>query len=566
MTPGGMGNAKPAHVPVVVVGGGPVGVTAASLLGAAGVPTLVLERERDVYHLPRAAHLDDEVMRIFQSLGVAEQILAHTHPMAGMQLVDANRRVLLEFPRTLHGPYGYPAANMFHQPAVEQVLRTAATERHGVALRTGWEAERLEPAAGGVRVHALERGTGTRSVVDADYVLACDGARSPIREALGITLRGLRFSQRWLVLDTVVAGGLEAFPRAQQVCDPRRPATYVPMGGPRYRWEFQLLPGERTEDLTDPPVLARLLAPWIDRSRVRIDRTATYTFQALAAERWRAGRIFLLGDAAHQMPPFLGQGLCAGIRDAQNLAWKLALVLAGRADPAVLDTYEQERAPHVAGITRRAVLFGGVMQGGGRGGEGMRWLASRAAVGVPGIRHLIERQQVPGLRPGPLLPAAVRGRRAGGRLLPQPVVTLPDGTPTRLDHVLGSGFALIGFGVDPLRDLAADAQANWERLDVRLLMVTSPGVAGPLPNPRVQAVTDVTGALTDWAARHRASSALVRPDRSIFGVAGTHPRAAPSPEHLAALLWSALLPQRDAPPFGSGLVYSAARYTSMKRR
>ncbi|MPZ86525.1 MAG: bifunctional 3-(3-hydroxy-phenyl)propionate/3-hydroxycinnamic acid hydroxylase [Nitriliruptorales bacterium] len=557
------GDGGPAHLPVVVVGGGPVGVTAASLLGAAGVPALVLERERDVYHLPRAAHLDDEVMRIFQSLGVAEEVLVHTRPMASMQVVDANRRVLLRFPRSRHGPYGYPAANMFHQPAVEQVLRTAATERHGVTLRTGSEVARVEQTAGAVRVHARERDTSSEFVMDADFVLACDGARSPIREALGIALRGRRFSQRWLVLDAVVEGGLAGFPHAQQVCDPRRPATYVPMGGPRYRWEFQMLPGERTEDLTDPPVLARLLAPWVERSRVRIDRTASYTFRAVAAERWRVGRIFLLGDAVHQMPPFLGQGLCAGIRDAHNLAWKLALVVAGRADPAVLDTYEGERAPHVAGITRRAVLFGGVMQGGGRGGHGMRWLASRAALGVPGLRRLIERQQVPGLRPGPLLPAAVRGPGMGGRLLPQPVVMLPDGTPTRLDHVLGPGFALIGFGSDPLGDSTPEARADWERLDVLPVTVTPPAAA-----PHAHAVNDVTGVLTDWAARHRASSVLVRPDRYIFGVAGTHPRAAPSPDHLAVLLRRALRrpAQGEAPPFGSGSFYSAARYTSMKRR
>lgn len=531
----------PQSRPVVVVGGGPVGVTVASLLAAAGVPTLVLEREREVYPLPRAVHVDDEVMRILQSIGVAEQMLPHIRPLAAMQLLDADRRLLAAFPRTLRGPHGYAVANMFHQPAFEQVLRDVATARHGVALRTGWNVEQVEPARSHVRIGARECDTGRSLVVDAEYVLACDGARSPIRDALGISMGGRRFSQQWVVVDTVVPGGLPAFPHAQQVSDPGRPATYVPFGQERFRWEFQVLPGERPEDLTTPPTLARLLSPWVRLERVQVERATVYMFRAVAAERWRAGRVFLLGDAAHQMPPFLGQGLCAGIRDAQNLAWKLALVLTGRAHVGLLQTYEQERASHVAEITRLAVLFGGMMQGGGRGGDTLRRLLSRAALASPGVQNVIERQQLPGLRPGPLVPPGVRGRRgAGGGLLPQPIVGRADGCPVRLDEVLGTGFSLVGFGMDPRRELTSAAQGRWERLGGRCVLVAPPGTAAGMTDPRTFAVTDVTGSLTDWASYHGAWFTVVRPDRYVFGIAGPGRRAARSLDHLVMLAETAV--------------------------
>jgi 3-(3-hydroxy-phenyl)propionate hydroxylase len=479
--------------PVVVVGAGPVGMVAAHLLGARGVPTVVVERERDVHALPRAVHLDDEALRTLQSLGLAEAIAPHVRPVPGMQLVTDPDHAFWHFRDSVAaGPNGWPLSNMFHQPSVDRVLRAELARYPHITLRLGETVRSIEVRAD----HALVGLEG--DVLVAGAVLACDGARSTVRRLLGVPVRDRGFDQRWLVVDVRADGPLAERP-PQQVCDPDRPATYVPIGGDRYRWEWLLHPGETEEDLEAAHPLPERVAPWLDGRRVSVERQAVYRFHAVRAERFRVGPVFLLGDAAHQMPPFLGQGLCAGIRDAANLAWKLALVRAGVAGDALLNTYEHERAAHVDLVTTLAMLVGLLVRARGPAAGALRGALHAAGRLPPRLRRRLEHVPTPGLRRGPLvLPGrALPGRRAAGLPLPQ----VPVQADRLLDDLLGLGFAVVGVDADPLAALGPAEREVWRRLDATVV-----GAA------------DGTGALAPWFRRHRATVAVVRPDRYVFAV------------------------------------------------
>jgi 3-(3-hydroxy-phenyl)propionate hydroxylase len=498
--------------PVVVVGAGPVGMVAAHLLGRYGVPTVVVERERAVHPLPRAVHLDDEAVRVLQAAGLERELGPHLRPIRGMQLVTAPGRPFWHFRDTSEpGPNGWPHSNMFHQPTIDRLLRETLDAREGVELRLGEEVEDVELRDDGalLRVRAVDG--GGRSTLAAGTVLACDGARSTVRRLLGVAQRDRAFDQRWLVVDADADRPLDEHV-VQQVCDPVRPATSVPITGHRHRWEWLLHPGEDEQELLAPAAFAARVAPWTGDRRVGVERGAVYRFHATRARRWRVGPVFLLGDAAHQMPPFLGQGLCAGIRDAANLTWKLALVRAGAVNGALLDTYERERAPHVDIVTSLAMLVGLMVRARGPA-AGLLHAGFRVAARLPaGMRRPLEMVPTPGLRPGPLVVAGLRlpGLRAAGRPLPQPVVHAPGGGAVLLDELLGDGFALVGLGCDPLESLDAPSRGVWERLGTAVVRVDTrePGRKG--------AVVDRSGVLTAWYRRYGACVAVVRPDRYVL--------------------------------------------------
>ena len=330
-----------ARGPVIVAGAGPVGCTAALLLADSGIPVTLLERHARPHPLPRAVHLDDEAARILGRIGVSEGFLARSRPGSGLRLLDARHRVMAEFSRDHEaGVHGFPQANMFHQPDLEELLLARVEAHPLIDLRRGAEVCGLDGTAGPltaapVRVHALV--TEKPQTFTGTAVLGCDGANSAVRELAGIPMEDLGFTERWLVIDIRAAGGLDTWDGVEQVCDPARAATFMQVTGDRYRWEFQLRDGEDEACLTTPAALGELLRPWTGRgdlAGLEITRSASYTFRARLAARFQAGRVFLLGDAAHLTPPFIGQGLAAGLRDADNLAWKLACVLTGRAGAA----------------------------------------------------------------------------------------------------------------------------------------------------------------------------------------------------------------------------------------
>jgi 3-(3-hydroxy-phenyl)propionate hydroxylase len=449
--------------PVIAVGAGPVGCTAALLLAGFGIPVLLLERHTQPHPLPRAVHLDDEVARTVGRIGVSEGFLARSRPGSGLRLLDAGHRVMAEFRREHQASqHGFPQANMFHQPDLEELM-FARVERHPlITFRRGVEVCGLDGAAGPVtadptgpagpvRVHA--RVAGETETLTGRVVLGCDGANSTIRDLTGITMQDLRFTERWLVVDIRVQTGLETWDGVEQVCDPARAATFMQVTGDRYRWEFRLRDGEDEADLITPQALGRLLQPWTGRSDLdglQIIRSATYTFRARMASRFRSGRIFLLGDAAHLTPPFIGQGLAAGLRDADNLAWKLAYVLTGRAGEDLLGTYDSERRPHAKALVKKAVRVGWVMTGGQDRAAAVRRIALAAAVRSERVCQAMGSTATPRLKTGALqhaprrpfgsgIPAALRP----GGLIPNPLVSTGDGLPVRLDTILAGRSAVL---------------------------------------------------------------------------------------------------------------------------
>lgn len=348
---------------VAIVGLGPVGATLAQLLAPWLDDVRVFERSTDVFPLPRAAHFDHEVMRVFADAGAADRVLPATTPVKGMHFLERRGGPSLFGFDAPEGPtrYGWPAGFMFYQPELERALRHGLDRVPGL-LHLGHDVEGVDDRGDHVELTVRDLASGEAAVHRARYVVGCDGARSTVRRAAGIAFEDLGFDEPWLVLDVELLGDdLDLPDVVQQVCDPARPATFVPMPGRRRRWEFMLLPDEDPAEMERPEVFRRLLGEWVDPDAVRVIRSAVYRFHALVASPWRQGRLLLAGDAAHQMPPFLGQGMCAGVRDAANLAWRLRVVLDGLGADGLLDSYEAERAPHVRSVIDLAVTMGSII-------------------------------------------------------------------------------------------------------------------------------------------------------------------------------------------------------------
>jgi 3-(3-hydroxy-phenyl)propionate hydroxylase len=484
---------EPSH-PVVIVGAGPTGVTAATLLAQYGIGCLVLDRWADVYAQPRAVHLDDETYRVLARLGIADEFAAISRPALGLRLLDPTMRVLAEWRRdTALRTNGFPQANMFDQPDLETLLRANLTRYPSAELRGNVEViEVAERRDGPIRVTYRDRNDESEHSVDADYVLGCDGANSIVRAHIESSMRDMRFEQRWLVIDVATDADLDQWGGVHQVCDPVRAGTYMRIGRARYRWEFRLLPGETAADFQTLAALKPLMAPWISRvhdDELEIIRVTEYTFMAQLADRWRRGNILLLGDAAHLTPPFIGQGLGAGVRDAMNLAWKLAGVIAGDLPRTALDSYEQERIPHARHMIRLALGVGWAMTAGGEFGNLMRRLVVTRIRFVPGLRNKLTDGRTPALCGSAFVHRGRTARHLAGTLCPNPVVA--DGR--RLDSVLGDGFALVA--------TATPTDAQRAILDER-------GAVVHIATPD----SELAGYLT----RARVTAAIIRPDRTVM--------------------------------------------------
>ncbi|WP_406491140.1 bifunctional 3-(3-hydroxy-phenyl)propionate/3-hydroxycinnamic acid hydroxylase [Streptomyces sp. NBC_01604] len=490
---------RAASLPVVIIGAGPVGVTTALLLAQHGVRTVVLDRHRDVYPLPRAVAMDDEVRRILQAVGVDGEFAPVARPANGLRLLDARHRVMAEFRRSPHGHHGFPQTSMFNQPQLERLLRDALARRPECELRGGVEVTAVAAQDGDGPVRVTVRADGGETHLWADAVLGCDGAGSLTRDAIGAGWEDLRFEEHWSAIDVRTRAHVRCWEGVDQVCDPARPATFMRIGEDRYRWEFRLGDGDSLDGPDGRERLRELVAPWVDISHgddFEVIRQARYTFRARLADRWRRGRVFLLGDAAHLTPPFIGQGLCSGMRDAHNLAWKLARVLQQGADERLLDTYESERKPHARHVIRLAVATGWAMTGGQDRAAVFRRTLLGTACRVPGVTGLAGRGLSPDLTPGPL----VRRGRLAGTCCPQPWVTA-DGRRTRLDDVLGDSLAVL-----TAVPLIPSTRAVAEGLGARIVPVDELGD---------------DGTLAAWLRDGRAAAVLLRPDRVVLDTVPT---------------------------------------------
>lgn len=467
---------------VAVVGLGPVGATLANLLALRGLSVVVVERETDIYSLPRAIQFDGEVMRTFQAIGIADELLPDLVVAARMVFIDDEGHALIDWKRpTDVMPQGWNTSYRFHQPTLERALRARLEASEHVTLLLGHDVTALEDRDEGVALNVTERATGTTSRVTARFAVGCDGARSTVRRHLGTSLDDLKSHERWLVVDCLLNGEKpELGDDSIQYCDPKRPATYVRGPHNRRRWELMLHDHEDADALMAEDRVWELLSPWITPAEATIERPAVYTFHSVVANGWAGGNVFLAGDSCHQTPPFMGQGMCAGIRDASNLAWKLADVVDGRAGRELLDTYESERSPHVRTFIETAVRLGSVI--------------STTDEEVARERNLRMRANPEGFStPQPRLGSGLwdAADAAAGFIGEQP--SMADGT--RADDLVGYHWAII-----------ATPQAA--------------AVLSALPDaPTIIAVDSDSG--RDWLDRVGAVAVLVRPDRYVAATAAT---------------------------------------------
>jgi len=476
------------EVDVLISGLGPVGATLANLLGQQGLHVLVVERDTTVYPLPRAAHFDAEIMRVWQGLGVLAQVKAISRVAPAYEFRTAKGDVLLRFDlgAVTLAP-GFEPSWMFNQPDLERVLRLKLEDYPRVETRLGTSLERFDASSNEEVRATLVDGSGAATEVRARYLVGCDGASSAVRKALKVEHFDYGFDEPWLVVDAQVRRP-EKMPLVNlQICDPARPTTCIMMGPGRHRWEFMIRPGEDPQSFLDDRRVSSLLSAWVDADDVVVDRKAVYRFHGLVAKEWRRGRVILAGDAAHQTPPFAGQGMCSGIRDAANLSWKLGHVLRGEASDTILDSYQTEREPHVRALTEAAIAMGRVV-----------CMADPEAAAQRDAALLAQRAQglqpvpPPDPRPGPGL--FVPASPCSGSIFPQQIAP-----GQMLDDVMGVGAWLIVRKTgDVLKPAAGSPSLRIEALD------------GDLMKPFAQRIIT-------WLDEKRAEAVLVRADRYVFG-------------------------------------------------
>jgi len=499
---------------VAIVGYGPVGQMAAILLGRLGHSVAVFERWPNLYPRPRAVAYDDEIARVFQQIGLVDQLRPITEPALAYEWQNARGQTLLLIDGAEPGRSGWPAATMFSQPQLEQLLDRTAKAVPEVEVHQGWEVADLEQNGRQVRLR-VRRGnadggqwiaSGDEREVLASYVVGCDGANSLVRERMNTPLEDLGFVFDWLIADTIPRDPSLLAGMNLQRCDPVRPTTLVSGGPGRRRWEWMLLPGETREQVENEEfVWSRLAESGIGGGDVELERFTVYTFRARWAESWRKGRMLLAGDAAHLMPPFAGQGMCSGIRDAFTLAWQLDLVLTGRAAASTLDAYTSERRAHLQHAIGLSVELGKVICITDHAEAAARDEVLLAVTADPSAPPI----EPPPSNLGPGIhdePSSDGQPSAPGTLFPQAEVNI-EGRTCLLEDTIEGGFVLYALDADPEGLLDAEGASYLRALGTALV---------PIDGER-----DLTGTYATWFEEHGCTVALVRPDFYVFGTATT---------------------------------------------
>lgn len=506
------------QVPVAIVGGGPNGIALANLLGAFGVQAVVIEREREILEYPRAVGMDDEALRLFQTVSLAEPLLADMIPNVPLRMFRADGRCFADI-RASTREFGWWRRNIFMQQIAEKTLRRGLERYPNIELRLGEEVTGLAQDEAGVTLQVRDA-AGQPTTLRCDYCVAADGGRSPLREMLGVKLLGKTHSIKWLVVD-VRNAPLDA-PYTALNCDPRRPnvCIYLPYG--YRRWEFMIFAHEDEQAIASPESVRRLLAPYVkDPQAVEIVRARTYTHHSRVADRFVVGRVALIGDAAHLSPPWIGQGLNAGLRDVGNLAWKLAGIVRGRLLPSVLQSYHHERHRHAKAMIDLADVFGAMLMPTSRVKAWLRDRFFSAVRLLPGVKNYVLQMR---FKPMPKYEEGVVVKTPDtpmvGRMLVQPDVEDASGARRKLDDVLGHWFAVVGWQTDPQAALGDAQRAFWQSFGARFVRIDR-ARCGSAPGDRVTSahgstcVEDVDNQFSDWITAHPGSVLVLRPDRYI---------------------------------------------------
>jgi 3-(3-hydroxy-phenyl)propionate hydroxylase len=515
----------PADVDVAVVGAGPSGLMIANLLGRHGLRVRVFEAGPELIDFPRGVGMDDETLRAFQNAGLVDAVLPHTVPHQLLVFVDAKQRDLARLAPPA-AEFGWPRRNGFVQPFADRVLLDGLSRFGSVDVRWSSRVTGFTQDGGGVDL-TIATPDGERKV-RASYVVGADGGASATRKALGLSFDGTSATANWLVID--IRNDPLGRPGSYVCADPRRPYVSISIPHGIRRFEFMLKPGETEAEAMTGEFAARLLEPLVP-STVKIDiiRKRVYTHHSRMAERFRSGRVFLVGDAAHIMPVWQGQGYNSGIRDSLNLSWKIAMVIRGLAGDALLDSYETERRDHVRAMISLSTWVGSAVSITNRFAAGLRNALFRSLSAIPAAKSYIVTMR---FKPMPLMTSGALTRVGSvsapspvGRLFVQPAVCTRTTPSARLDDAIGPWFALIAWNNDPREILDEDARRRLARMGVRLVTARpavqlnwdEPGPGNPRPEDGVLIVGDLDGSLKRWFDGHAESVLLIRPDRIVGG-------------------------------------------------
>ena len=505
---------------VAIVGAGPVGLMIANYLGQCGVNVTLVEKLDSLIDYPRAIGLDDESLRTFQAVGLADNVLPHTTPWHAMRFMTPKGRCFADIqPKT--DEFGWSRRNAFIQPLADRVLFEGLARFDNVKVLFSRELEGFEQSDSGV-VLTLKNADGRAERLQAKYLIGCDGGNSLVRRSLNISFEGKTAPNQWIVVD--IANDPLSTPHVYLCCDPVRPYVSAALPHGVRRFEFMVMPGETEAELSKPENMRKLLSKVLpDPDHIELIRSRVYTHNARLAGRFREGRVLLAGDAAHIMPVWQGQGYNSGMRDASNLAWKLSLVVKGLAADRLLDSYELERRDHAKAMIDLSVLAGHVLappkrwQGTLR--DGVSWLLNYLP---PVKRYFVEMRfkPMPQYTRGALIVPTKKGSPVG-KMFIQPKVLTDAGSTVLLDEVIGENFAIIAWGCDPTWGLTPAQIAQWKALGTRFIQVL-PDVQLRAPSDAghdVIRVGDSSGRLREWFARGDSSIALLRPDRFLAGLA-----------------------------------------------
>lgn len=508
----GVPSAPPDRWDVLVVGLGPVGAALASLLGSYGVRTLVVDKSHEIFTAPRAIALDNEALRILQMAGIRE----------GDFETVAIPRVLMRSPQagefgcvnTAGSIDGHPKLVTFHQPTLERVLRSRLASLPTVEIALGWELQALQEGLEDVTA-SLRSSEGRIRGVSARYIVGADGASSRVRQLLDLDFKGATYAEDWLIVDA--QRPKPSIDHIEFICDPARPCPHMLAPAGRERWEFMLRPGETREQMESDDSIRKLLAPWGKPEEMAIERRAVYRFHARVAQRFSKGRCFLAGDAAHITPPFVGQGLVAGLRDAANLGWKLAWVIQGLAAESILDSYDAERRPHARAMIRLARFMGRLVMPSSAPAAWFIHGLLRQLRRLPAFRRYFDEL---GIKPRNCFSSGlfVKGRGGSrlvrGGVLPQGWLRTGSGEILLSDELIGNGLTLIGFGVDASAELNLPTLAELSRAGGTIARIDPRGMRSPGASDCSRA-EDIHNHFIPDSVPH-GWVALVRPDRTIL--------------------------------------------------